>query len=427
MQRPAGKLAFVLYIIHHTQQYPMTLPSNTVIILLSSIVILSYIFNIISRKTNIPSVLLLIVTGIGVQYITRYYGFPQQNVSKMVKILGAVGLLMIVLEAALDLKIDRHKVKLIRNSFGTALFVFLISAVSISVLFMQWLHEPFSNCFLYAIPMSIISSAIVIPSTSHLQEHKKEFVVYESSFSDIIGILAFNYMLMQNLLSLRSAGVFVGNILLAGIISAIASILLIFLLTRIQIGLKFFLLFAVLSLIYALGESIHLPALLVVLVFGLVLNNAKSIFTGKLQRILPDPNIESIVDLLRTMTAETSFVLRTFFFILFGYSINLEVLAEPPVWQLGSLIVVILLAARYLYLRFILRSDIFPELFLMPRGLITILLFYNIPASRMMQGFNEGILFFVVAVTSILMMIGLLFAKSGKNNEYIEQAERING
>ena len=403
----------------------MTIPSNIIIIILSGIVILSYLFNIISRKTNIPSVLLLIGTGIAAQYITKYYGYAQQDVGKMVKILGAVGLLMIVLEAALDLKINKNKVKLISSSFGTALFVFLMSVVSIAFLFVHWLQLPFSSAFLYAIPMSIISSAIVIPSTSHLPERKKEFVIYESSFSDILGILAFNYMLMKNLLSLKSAFIFAGNILFAIVISAAASLLLLFIITRIKIGLKFFLLFAVLSLIYASGELIHLPSLLVVLVFGLVLNNAKSIFHGKLKRILPNPEIEPIVGLLRTMTAETSFLIRTFFFILFGYSIQLEVLILPTVWQLGGLVVIVLLIARFFYLRFILKSDIFPELLLMPRGLITILLFYSIPADRRVQDFNEGILFFVVVVTSLLMMIGLLFARK-EDLSLLEDPERLN-
>lgn len=395
----------------------MAIPSNIIIIILSGIVILSYVFNIISRKTNIPSVLLLIATGIGAQYLSKYYGYAQQDVGKLVKILGAIGLLMIVLEAALDLKINSSKVKLISSSFGTALFVFLISAVSIALLFMQWLHQPFGVSFLYAVPMSIISSAIVIPSTSHLPERKKEFVIYESSFSDIIGILAFNYMLMRNLLSIRSAAIFTGNILLAVAISAIASVVLIFILTRIQIGLKFFLLFAVLSLIYASGELIHLPSLLVVLVFGLVLNNARTIFRGRLSRILPNPDIGPVVQSLHTMTAEVSFLIRTFFFIIFGYSIQLEVLIQPQVWQLGTLIVLVLIISRFLYLKFILKSDLFPELLLMPRGLITILLFYNIPTYRMMNDFNEGVLFFVVVVTSMLMMIGLLFTPKEERRE----------
>jgi len=42
----------------------------------------------------------------------------------------------------------------------------------------------------------------------------------------------------------------------------------------------------------------------------------------------------------------------------------------------------------------------------MPRGLITVLLFYSIPEVYKLSKFNEGILFFVVLTTSIIMMIG---------------------
>lgn len=44
----------------------------------------------------------------------------------------------------------------------------------------------------------------------------------------------------------------------------------------------------------------------------------------------------------------------------------------------------------------------------MPRGLITILLFYGIPETFKLSKFNEGILFFVILVTSLIMMIGSL-------------------
>jgi NhaP-type Na+/H+ and K+/H+ antiporter len=172
-----------------------------ILILLSSIVILSYLFNMFSKKTNIPSVLLLIATGIGIKYGSAYYGIIEADVNKLVKILGATGLIMIVLEAALDLKLGRDKLKLISDSFFSALFIFLISAFGISFLVMNWLEVAFENAFIYAVPLSIISSAIVIPSTSHLREGKREFIVYESSFSDILGILVFNYMLMSNILS----------------------------------------------------------------------------------------------------------------------------------------------------------------------------------------------------------------------------------
>jgi NhaP-type Na+/H+ or K+/H+ antiporter len=201
---------------------------------------------------------------------------------------------------------------------------------------------------------------------------------------------------------------------LAIIISIFASRLLIYTLTQSKTNIRFFLVFAILALIYSLGEQIHLPSLLIVLVFGLVFNNNELILRGRLKTFLHNENIEGILSFLKSITAETSFLLRTFFFILFGYTIDLRVLIREEVWQTGSLIVLILFAVRFLYLRFILKSNLFPELFLMPRGLITILLLYSIPASKSLGNFNAGILFFVVVVTSLLMMLGLLFYKDNK-------------
>ncbi len=402
----------------------MSIPSHTVIILLSCVVILSYLFNLISRKTNIPSVLLLIATGVGVQYFIRYSGFPLPDVSKLVKILGAVGLIMIILEAALDLDVHRGKFKLIGNSFFSALFVFIISALTIGFLIMRWLHEPFTKAFLYAVPLSIISSAIVIPSATHLPEFKKEFIIYESSFSDIIGILVFNYMVMQNLFSLNTAFTFAGNVILAVLISLASSLLLLYILSKTEVTIKFFLVFAILSLVYTSGELIHLPSLLIVLVFGLVLNNSPRVIKGRMLRIIPTDNLESILSVMKSITAETSFLIRTFFFIIFGYTIQLPVLITPSVWEIGTAIVLILLLVRFLYLRLILRSNLFPELFLMPRGLVTILLFYSIPAEKSMSSFSEGILFFVVVITSLLMIIGLLFFNK-EQYKYYEREEKF--
>lgn len=400
------------------------LGAPVILIILSSIVIISYLFNMLSRKTNIPSVLLLIGTGIGIKYTSLYYGLIQADVDKLVKILGIAGLIMIVLEAALDLELSAKKIKLIGDSFASALFIFLISAFGIGFLIMHWLHVPFASAFIYAVPLSIISSAIVIPSTSHLPEEKKEFIIYESSFSDIFGILVFNYMLMDNLASFGSFFKFSMNVGVAILVSVLASLLLIYVLSKIRINIKFFLVFAVLSLIYSLGEMIHLPALLIVLVFGLVINNAPLLIRGRLTNLISVEGIHTVVDTMKTITAETSFLIRTFFFILFGYTIELHVLVLPDVWKLGSIIIVLLLFVRYFYLRIILKSNLFPELFLMPRGLVTILLFYSIPDTKSIGGFNEGILFFVVAVSSILMMIGLVLFK-GEKRQYMESSEEV--
>ena len=106
---------------------PIQLHTYEIIMLLSGTVILSYLFNMLSRKTQIPSVLLLIATGLGIQQLLQLYGYNAINVSKLVKILGAVGIIMIVLEAAMDLTVNREKLPLIRNSFLSATGIFVFS------------------------------------------------------------------------------------------------------------------------------------------------------------------------------------------------------------------------------------------------------------------------------------------------------------
>ncbi len=378
-----------------------------------------------SRMTRVPAVLLLIATGIGIKYLSQYYGYVEQDVNKLVKILGTVGLIMIIMEAALDLVVTKSKLKMIRDSTLSATVAFTVSAVAIAYLLHAWPGEPFQLAFLYAVPMSIISSAIVIPSTTHLPEMKKEFIIYESSFSDILGILVFNYMLMDNVMSLRSVGVFAGNIVLAVVISAIASLILLYMLTRITVNLKFFLIFAILALVYSAGEMVNIPSLLIVLVFGMLLNNNTLLLRGKFKNLATPQYMDDILNLMRSITAETSFLIRTFFFILFGYTINLKLLIIPDVILLGSLIVAILFLVRFLYLRFVLRANLLPELFLMPRGLVTILLFYSIPAEKAMGGFNVGVLFFVVVLTSLIMMLGLMFFKATPGEDYMEIKEEL--
>lgn len=392
----------------------MEFNANLIIIIISALVILSYFFNLLSRALNIPSVLLLLVTGIGIRYLAAEYGWPEQDVARPVKILGAIGLIMIVLEAALDLKLSRSRVPLIRNALFAALFISLISAFAIAALVAGWMGERFENSLIFAIPLSIVSSAIAIPSAEHLPELKREFVVYESSLSDIIGILLFNYMVMEGVLNLYSSGMFVGKLLLAIVISAVASLLLTFLLARMQVSIKFFLLFAVLLLLFASGEMVHLPSLLIILVFGMLINNHGLVFRGPLKRWVDKGTVEELLVLLKSITAETSFLIRTFFFVLFGYSMNLALLREGKVLLVGSLIIGVLLLVRFLYLRLVLKTNLFPELFIMPRGLVTILLFYSIPPARQLGSLNEGILFFVVLATGLLMMIGLLFYRKDK-------------
>ena len=173
---------------------------NTLYILfvLPLLIIFSYLFDSFSRKTKFPSVILLMITGILFRFFISFSGYDNFTfLDNLIPVLGTIGLILIVLEGAIELEISRKKLPLILKGFLAA---FIILVVNIFVL--KWIFE---NIFdlqntvaaLFAIPLSIISSAVAIPSAAGLIDNEREFVIYESTFSDILGIMIFNYALRQ--------------------------------------------------------------------------------------------------------------------------------------------------------------------------------------------------------------------------------------
>ncbi len=376
------------------------------IIAICLLVILSYLFNLISRRTGIPSVLLLLLSGIGVRETLVFNNISVEVAPQMVEIFGILGLIMIILEAGLDLQLGKKKIKLIRNAFFSGLIILVLSSIAISSFLYFYLKEDFILCLIYALPLSVVSSAIVIPSISHLDEHKKEFLVYETSFSDILGIIFFNYLIAGNLLKGANISWFFGSLIISIVLSIVLSFLMLFMLTRITTKVRFFLVFAVLIFLYAGGKMLHLPSLFIILLFGLIVSNWQQSIFNRLYKWVSIQQVDDVSHLLHSLTAESSFLIRTFFFFIFGLTIDIRLIMDTDVIMAGSAIVILLLFIRFIYLRFFLRSHIIPEVFFMPRGLITILLFYSIPQLYKLSKFNEGILFFVILITSIIMMIG---------------------
>ncbi|MFZ9387306.1 MAG: cation:proton antiporter [Chitinophagaceae bacterium] len=381
---------------------------NAYVLIIASclLVIFSYLFNLLSRKTGIPSVLLLMLMGIGVREFLKGNKFSVDISPRLVEIFGIIGLIMIILEAGLDLRIGKNKVLLIRNAFFSAISILILSTLACSAFLYYYLKADYLYCLLYALPLSVVSSAIVIPSISHLSDHKKEFLVYETSFSDIIGIILFNYLIAGNFLKGSNIVWFFGSMVIAFVLSVVLSFIMLFMLTRITTKVRFFLVFAVLIFLYAGGKMLNLPALFIILLFGLVVSNWETSYFKNLYNWISVKQVNDVSHLLHSLTAESSFLIRTFFFFIFGLTIDVALILDTEVILAGSAIVMLLLGVRFIYLRFFLRSHIFPELFFMPRGLITILLLYSIPEADRLSKFNEGILFFVILISSIIMMVG---------------------
>ena len=398
--------------------------SNGLVIVGSLIIIISYLFNLVASRFSIPSVLLLILLGLVLKGLVSATGLETPNLTPILEVLGIIGLIMIVLEASLDLELEKEKRRVITRSFFTSLVTLLVSALAIGGVMSIYLSVDFSTGLLYAVPQSIMSSALIIPSVSALSEDKRHLMIYESTCSDILGIMLFYFLI--NSLKAESAGEkgleIQLNLSLTAMVSIAAGYFLIFLFQKIRTELKLFLLIAVLILLYAISKMFHLSSLLIILVFGLMLSNRQIFFPGKIRRYLNEEQMSGIFENFKMITLESSFVVRTFFFVIFGFTIVLASLLNFEVWLVSLLVLGILYGVRYGWFRLVIRKNIYPDIWMAPRGLITILLFYSIPETLVVEEFNEGILLLVILASSIAMAVSLIrYRKGTKKTEYQDE------
>jgi len=327
------------------------------------------------------------------------------------EVLGIVGLIMIVLEAALDLELKKEKWPVIWKSFTIASFSLALTSIAISFFIRLIIPDmSFLPAMVYALPLSIMSSAIIIPSVANLTNYKKEFLIYESTFSDILGIMVF-YMIIENVHveGMRQLSFAIGsNIFLTLVISVILSYALLYVIQNIKGEAKFFLFLAVLVLLYAVGKMFHLSSLIIILMFGLLLRNHRVLLFGKLKEWLLETKIEAVFEQFKMITVETSFLVRTFFFVVFGMTLPLAALISWKVWLISALFLMVTYALRYGLFYIVENKDTMPQTFIAPKGLISILLFFAIPESLKVDGFESGVLFVVIIATSVIMAWSLI-------------------
>ncbi len=404
--------------------------SKQILVLIPLLIIFSYLFDAFSRKTKFPSVLLLLGTGIMARAFADWYGFAGSEILKqLIPVLGTIGLILIVLEGALELQIKKENIGTLFKGFTAALVILVLNIFLVSTLISTLTGLETALSTLLAIPLSIISSAVAIPSAAGLLDEDKEFVVFESTFSDILGILLFNYALgqynKQQVLVAFEPLLKLG-IQLLGIVllSLLIAFFLFLLLKRITHHVKFFLILALLILLYAVGKYLHLPALVTIFIFGLFLGNIATLFPKALARYVDTEKTAKELHEFHVLTGESTFIVRTFFFLFFGFSITLDNFLSPDPYFYGILILIAMLIARYAY--FTLSEFSFipsTKVYLSPRGLISILLFFQLQDSGIMgledQPIDEKVLLIVILFSMLIMMIGTL-KKSAPIEEEIE-------
>ena len=400
--------------------------TNYIILVISIIIVLSYLFDISSRYSKIPAVILLIGLGMLLQVISKSTGLTIPNMRPYLPVIGTLGLILIVLHASLDLKLEKQKSALMRKSVLSALVLLILVVATASFIFVRFLDYPVTSAVLNSIPLGIISSAVAIPSAGHLKAQEKEFIIYESSFSDIFGIMAFDFIMFNE--GNLSAGIphYILDGFLTAIIAVAGTSALAILLHKITYHVNYVIIMTAVILIYALAKLYHLPALLIVLVFGLALSNSEVVENTPINKVVNFEKFRKDVDSFGKILGELTFLVRSFFFIIFGYYTTLEGVLYPLNLLIAMCVTLGILFIRWLFVYYVLRIKSPTLVLFAPRGLITILLFISIPAVHVIPQINTEVITLVILMTMLAMMMGnIVYAGKEPGSEKIKEPEPI--
>ena len=389
--------------------------TGTILIIICSLIIVAYLLELLAKKLRIPAVLLLIGLGVGVKLITEQLGIITFDFMRVIPTLGTLGLILIVFEGGLELEYSRQKNKTIRNALLLSVLILIATALGIALVFQYFTGASFYHCLVNAIPYSVISSAIAIPSAKSMSKEVQEFITFESSFSDIFGIVFYNYALLYSSLSFAVLGALFLELSGVIILSLVFCVFLLFLLRSITHQVKFVMLISLMVLLYAIGKELHLSSLILVLIFGLLVRNIQLIKWEYIQKRYNAEKFKKDFHLLHSITAEGVFLIKAFFFVIFGFIIDVNLLADTSMLIIAVGTAGVIYLARLVMLPLVLKK-VFPELLFSPRGLISILLYLGLPDSMKIPQLHVGLLFFIVLSTSLVMVSAAFFpSKKGES------------
>lgn len=398
---------------------------NLIILALSVVVVAAYVFDIVGRIFKIPSVVLLLASGIVLRRILDGIGWSVPYLDELLPVLGTIGLVLIVLEGALDLELSREKKPLVLRTLFASVAGLVISLLAVAGILRLMLDADWTRALIVACPFAVISSAIAIPSVGGLAPHRSEFVVYESAMSDIVGVSVFAALVAAG----GSWVAFVLNLSIASALSVALGLgfiaLLYILLNKLTGHVKFIPILFLLMIIYVIGKLLHLSPLILVLAFGLLLNNAFLLRRIPWLKRHETEDFHDDVIQFGQIVAEGAFFVRTYFFLLLGYNTVLSDFASWTTWAAAGLILLAIYLTRLPLLALVARADIRPLLWIAPRGLITVMLFLSLTPDLRIPGFPDGVVMLVVLLSSVVMMIGIRRAPPAAGEPADEPAKEL--
>ena len=403
--------------------------------LVGIVILIGFIGNLIFKKTDIPSIIWLMLLGLILGPILHYLN--QAPFLAVSDFFSAIAIIIILFEGGIDMDLFKILKEAPKGAILTIIaFALTIVVTAIIVMIMGiWIK---GVTILHGILLGAIvggtSSAVVIPIVSKLKgisDKAKMVLSIESAITDVLCIVTAIAIIQT--MSSGQAGI---NFILTNItaqfsigiiLGALIGIIWLWIMQKIkQQEYSYVVTLGILFIIYSVVNYLNGSGAIACLTFGIILGNGRRILRG-----IGYGSIAYEIDQTsRNFHKLISFLIRTFFFVFLGLLVSIQ---NPVNILIGIIISTGILFTRPLAVKVISKgNNDFTELdkkiigVMMPRGLAAAVLAYMpmaaLPHDSIVKSFAD-IAFTVILVTTIIATVGTIYYKRKQAKEEKQKEE----
>ena len=331
--------------------------TSIIIILIGLFIFFGHYLNGVFERRSIPDVLGLMLIGMLIGPV--FHLVDPASFGQFGPIFSNFVLIFILFESGTDLKISEVK-ESFRESAGITVFGFLTTWIALFLLCQLVFGLPILVSLFIGAALGGTSSAVVVGLVRKLDVRPKTSatLIIESAESDVftlaIPISILGFMMHGEISAGMILSQFISSVVLALFIGISGAFLWSFLLHRFpQFKSTKFSTPAFLFILYGVTEYLKFSGPLTALSFGMAIGNLKYLEPKILARILPNQSI-ILPKSEKDFFSELVFLLRTFFFVFIGISIQIKRI-DWLLW--GALFTLVLFLVRLILVRILVARD----------------------------------------------------------------------
>ncbi|MBC8311571.1 MAG: cation:proton antiporter [Candidatus Marinimicrobia bacterium] len=348
---------------------------STFVFSIGLIIFVAHFFTALFERTRVPDVLPLIFIGI---LIGPVFGIlAPDDFGYVGPLLSAVALALMLFEGGSHLTLDILKTSL-KDCVILTLATFIFTVLITTCIAHYLMDMDIMPALFIGVVLGSISPAVVVPIVRMLglSENTKSTLVVESAITDVLSIIIALGVLKTFQAGHKTIMEFIGTNLIATMAMSLlvgfgGAVIWSTILEKIR---KFpntiFTSLAFIFLLYGLSEILGYSGPISVLIFGVVLANSKKIPLNIVQKFGAD-HLTEFTSIEKTLFSEVIFLVKTFFFIFLGMSIQF---GNFKILFMGILLTLLIYGGRLFLSRLLIsketsNSEAAMISFIIPKGL----------------------------------------------------------